>query len=103
MEFAGLPIARFEPVSTVLNQEIVDVRAELFGRASEILIDVVEGRIEYVRIALADGQASTNRTLVVLWSAIRDSADVTYPWCINASSVLLGTLAVRQGLRKSIN
>jgi len=85
----------------MLDKAIFDQSDELVGWAGELLVEVSEGRVEYVRVALADGAARTDRMVVVPWSVLCSDAEFDGKWRINARKSLLESLASRQSKLKS--
>jgi hypothetical protein len=85
----------------MLNKAIFDDRGELVGWAGELLIDVFEGRIEYVRVSLAHRGEPSELMVVVPWSVLRADGNSGGRWHIAARKSLLDSMATRQMQWKS--
>ena len=83
----------FEPVTEMLNQDVLDNGGSFVGWIQELLVDPREGRVEYVRIKLRIDDAKRDRSVVVPWSAILPKGHARSPWSVAASEVMLDRLA----------
>ena len=83
----------FEPVSKLLDQNILDNKGEIIGTVYELFLDATEGRLEYVRIKLDGNGYGAGRFMTVPWSAIRQTYDARTLWCVAASKATLQRLS----------
>ena len=59
-----------ESLQRLLNTAIFDLNGVRSGRLADVLVDLRDGRVEYVRIALDSPESGTWRYAVVPWSTI---------------------------------
>ena len=72
---------------------IVDPSGELIGRIRDVLVDLDEGRIEYVCIELERSGRERPSEVVVPWSAVRAPATSDADWTIAAGKKILLDIA----------
>lgn len=85
-------VHRFASAVELLNRGIRDSHGEFVGWVRELLLDLREGRIAYVRIELRFDSARGLWTLVVPWSAVRYEHDDD-SWRVVARKATLTRLA----------
>jgi len=61
---------KFRPSTAVLGRAISDCDEQLIGTAEELLIDVDEGRIAYLRISLSNEIHPDRWYVTVPWSVV---------------------------------
>jgi sporulation protein YlmC with PRC-barrel domain len=88
----GLPMKKFQPLNQVQNRDIVDPSGEHVGQIHDLLLDIREGKIEYVCIALPPGAGLRGREVVVPWSALRLQSD-GMRWEVAARKRILTSIA----------
>ena len=93
----------FRPLSALHERRIVDPNGVHVGHIRDVLIDLREGRIEYVCIAIADAAGDFESEAIVPWSALRSRDDGMPHWEIAAGKDLLHDIAepVSQHSRRS--
>lgn len=87
-------MSRFSPLRAICDREVVDPDGEPIGRIHDILLDLREGRIEYICIALEDPAAGTESLeAIVPWSALREALGDSGAWRVAAGKSLLQKIA----------
>jgi sporulation protein YlmC with PRC-barrel domain len=84
---------KFNSISALHNRKVVDRSGEFVGRIHDVLIDLRDGRIEYICIALRDAGVSKPTEVVVPWSAIRACGHDSADWEVAAGKALLMTIS----------
>lgn len=69
-------MADFEQISRLMNSEVRDRSGEHSGQVKDVLVDAVEGRIEYVLLALPPAGLRRVRYVTVPWSVFADAEEV---------------------------
>jgi sporulation protein YlmC with PRC-barrel domain len=64
-------IGGFQPISALRGRRVVDPDGKAVGRIHDVLLDLRDGRIEYICIALSETAGAARREAVVPWSALR--------------------------------
>ncbi len=93
-------MGRFSPLDAVRNRTVVDPSGEHVGYIHDVLLDLDDGRIEYLCIALADGATSGLFEAVVPWSAFRVDAASDAHWQVAAGKSVLEAIAQPVAARK---
>ena len=86
-------MGKFAPLSAIHRRRIVDPNGAHVGHIHDVLLDLRDGRIEYVCIALEDTTRSDAPEVVVPWSALRARGEGTSDWEIAAGKRLLQDIA----------
>lgn len=86
----------YEQISRLLHSEIRDSEGEPAGRVKDVLIDVVDGRVEYVLVALPPAGLRRIRYVTVPWSVFGGAREVDGKCQVNVRRDRLERLASRQ-------
>jgi len=105
MDEARNATSRFSRLSGLLELAVVDVDGDVVGRIEDLLVDVRDGSIQYVRVVLEEPQGSAKagagpprvsrrRVLTVPWSAVRIEPELAVArWRIAARRATLERIA----------
>jgi sporulation protein YlmC with PRC-barrel domain len=88
---------KLAPVSELLGQQIIAADGQVIGHVQDLLLDVVLGRIEYVRVALDATDADDLAQMTVPWADIEQRASAAGSLCIVDRVRELGDRARRSG------
>lgn len=91
---------KFRPLSAIHNRRVVDTGGEFVGRIHDVLLDLRDGKIEYICIALSDGESVDESEVVVPWSAMRRGDSGDSQWQIAARRSVLRNIAQPASRRK---
>lgn len=82
----------FKSSQQLLGKAIRDSDGLVVGHVLELLLDVTDGRIAYVGIALAESEDGARRRATIPWSAVNivDNGD---SWCVGARKHTLARIA----------
>lgn len=86
-------MSAFAPASKLLDRRVQDASGEVVGRVSELLMDVDRGQIEYVLIALIDGEAGRGVEVTVPWSIVRTDTRKVDQWRLTVNRQALESIA----------
>ena len=75
------------------NRQIVDSSGEEVGYIHDVLLNLQDGRIEYICIALRDSAVSGRSEVVIPWSALRVRDDGQAHWQVAAGKSVLKRIA----------
>ena len=84
---------KFRPLSAICGRTVVDARGEPVGLIHDVLLNVREGRVEYVCIALIRDDDAEAAEAVVPWSVLRMNSEEGASWRIAASRAVLEDIA----------
>lgn len=87
-------MGRFHPLSSLKSRQVYDPAGEYVGRVRDALVDLRDGRIEYVCIAIDDSGQDGRVEAVVPWSALEVDADEGEPCRVSAGKSVLERIAV---------
>lgn len=88
---------RFRSASKVLGKTILDVDEERVGVARDLLVDMEDGRIAYLRIRLGSGVEGDDRDVTVPWSAVDAEDPDEKVWRLRVRREAISRLARRGG------
>jgi len=83
---------KFSSLTTIQNRRVVDPMGEYVGQIHDVLLNLRDGRIEYICIALNVSE-STPSEAVVPWSAVELRGDDDPHWQVAARKALLEEIA----------
>lgn len=86
----------YEQISRLLHSEICDSEGEHAGHVRDVLIDVVDGRVEYVLVALPPAGLRRIRYVTVPWSVFGEASDVDGQCHVKVRRATLERLANRE-------
>ncbi len=86
-------MGKFKPLSAIQNQPVVDPAGEHVGHVHDVLLDLRDGRIEYICIALGDGEAPASTEAVVPWSALEVDSAGEATWKVAAGRSVLEAIS----------
>lgn len=89
-------MSNYEQVSRLLHSAIYDSEGEHAGHVRDVLIDVVDGRVEYVLVALPPAGLRRIRYVTVPWSVFGDAREVDGQCQLNVRRATLERLASQQ-------
>lgn len=88
---------RFRSLSQVFGKTILDADDERVGVARDLLVDIEDGRIAYLRIRLRSGVKGDDRDVTVPWSAVDAQDPAEKVWRLRVRRAALSRLARRGG------
>ncbi|MEJ8566069.1 PRC-barrel domain-containing protein [Elongatibacter sediminis] len=69
------PDSRRADLKQLADQEVINREGAELGAVDQIMVDVADGRIEYVILTVTDEQNGSDRRVAIPWSQFRLSAD----------------------------
>ena len=86
----------FEPAGKLFDRKIEDANGTVVGRVEDLLLDVASGQIEYVLIALRNGEGTHVETVTVPWSLVLAKTRGRQRWRIGVERTVLERLAMER-------
>lgn len=86
-------VGKFSPLSAVKNRLVIDPNGEHVGRIHDVLLDLNDGRIEYICIALRNGEGTGVAEAVVPWSSLTVDPAPDAVWVVAAGKSVLRAIA----------
>ena len=84
---------KFSVLSEIHDKRVLDNEGKPVGFIRDLLLDLDEGRIEYVCIRLDASKRTTHHEVIVPWSSLTTDAITGSDWIVAASHSVLRRMA----------
>lgn len=84
---------RFCALSSLRSMRVLDRNGEFVGRIGDVLLDVRDGRIEYVCIHLDSTVCASPSEAIVPWSTLSMTHSTNARWRVSAGKAVLMDIA----------